>query len=208
MDKLEKFTETLKKFVPNGFENYLAKLILNGQVKFKIVNGRKSKLGDFRIGITYEKPIITVNGDLNPFAFLITSIHELAHLHTFLKYGNQIAPHGSEWKNEFRALLLPIIDSKLLPNDIHKALLKSLVNTKASSCSDIQLSRTLRNYDINTSESAIFLEDLEEGERFEVGAKIFVKGKLRRSRYLCLEYKTNKPYLIHRLATIKRINYE
>jgi predicted SprT family Zn-dependent metalloprotease len=78
--------------------------------------------------------LITVNGDLNPYSFLITTLHEFAHLHTYLKYGTRVAPHGEEWKNCYRKLLLPIIDSKKLPNDIEKVLMNSLISTKASSC--------------------------------------------------------------------------
>ncbi|MFM7757709.1 MAG: hypothetical protein ACKO6J_02140, partial [Crocinitomicaceae bacterium] len=76
MDKLEKFAITLQKFVPDGFQYHLAKLIVQGQVKFKIVNGRKTKLGDFRVSSSLELPVITVNGDLNKYSFLITALHE------------------------------------------------------------------------------------------------------------------------------------
>ena len=202
MEKLEKFTLALKKFVPEGFESHLAKLILQGQVKFRIVKGRKTKLGDFRYSSQKEIPVITVNGDLNPYAFLITSLHEVAHLHTFNSYGISVAPHGNEWKSEFRNLLLPIINSGKLPSDIHQALVKSLVNTKASSCSDVQLLRVLRNYDKSNKTDVRHLEELKEGETFEINGKRFVKGKLRRSRYLCIEVGSDKPYLIHRLAQI------
>lgn len=202
MDKLEKFSLVLKKFIPDGFETHLAKLILQGQVKFKIVKGRKTKLGDFRVSSQQEIPTITVNGDLNCYSFLITALHELAHLYTFRSFGFHILPHGPEWKNEFRSLLIPIIDSGKLPDEIKIALMKSLVNTKASSCSDIQLTRVLRKYDNLTNQVVISLEDLSEGDTFEINGKKFVKGKLRRSRYLCQEVGTEKPYLIHKLAQI------
>lgn len=203
MDKLEKFALTLQKFVPEGFQYHLAKLIVMGQVKFKIVNGRKTKLGDFRVSSSLELPVITVNGDLNKYSFLITALHELAHLHAFKKFGLRISPHGEEWKNEYRNLLLPIVNSKILPSDIENALLKSILNTKAASCSDIQLSRVLKKYDEISENSVLHLEEIEEGLSFSLNGRLFTKGKLRRSRYLCYELGTNKPYLIHRLAQIK-----
>ncbi|MBM3160123.1 MAG: hypothetical protein FJZ66_02220 [Bacteroidetes bacterium] len=203
MNKLEKFALTLHRFVPDGFQYHLAQLIVAAQVKFKIVNGRKTKLGDFRIGPMYQLPIITVNGDLNKYAFLITALHELAHLNTFKKFGSGISPHGLEWKNEYRNLLLPIIYSKNLPKDLEDALLKSVTKIKAASCSDIQLSRVLQKYDKESKDATIHLEDITEGLTFSINGKCFTKGKLRRSRYLCYEIITNRPYLIHRFAKIK-----
>jgi hypothetical protein len=144
-----------------------------------------------------------VNGDLNKYSFLITALHELAHLHAYKKFGLRISPHGEEWKNEYRNLLLPIVNSKILPSDIENALLKSILNTKAASCSDIQLSRVLNKYDEISENSVLHLEEIEEGLSFSLNGRLFTKGKLRRSRYLCYELGTNKPYLIHRLAQIK-----
>ena len=109
MDKSTFFSETLSRFAPKEFIPYLTKLILEARVKFKIVPGRKTKLGDFRFSELSDKPTITVNGDLNPYSFLITSLHEIAHLNTFRNYGNSVQAHGLEWKNAFRELLEPIL---------------------------------------------------------------------------------------------------
>ena len=81
--KREQFIETLNRFAPEAFTAYLTDLILSAKVKFKIVPGRSTKLGDFRVKAGEEKPTITVNGDLNKFSFLVTAIHELAHLEAF-----------------------------------------------------------------------------------------------------------------------------
>ena len=78
------FSEIFKKYVPIEFASMLADLLIGTNVKFKVVRGRKTKLGDFRYGSDLPKPIITVNGDLNPYAFLITALHEFAHYHTYL----------------------------------------------------------------------------------------------------------------------------
>ena len=148
--------EGFKKFLPAGFEEIVVDLFLASPVRFKIVPPRKTKLGDFSIGHGMEKPQITINGDLNPYSFLITTLHEFAHLHTYQQYGNRVNPHGEEWKANFRKLLIPIIDSGKLPKDIEISLVNSLVSMKASSCTDIKLSRVLKNYDARKEGFEIF----------------------------------------------------
>jgi hypothetical protein len=202
-DKKQQFYHTLLRFAPEFFLEYLVELILNAKVKFKIVPGRLTKLGDFRVRSEGEKPIITVNGNLNKYAFLITTLHELAHLHTYQKFGNRVLPHGSEWKNAFRALLEPILVSKKLPDDIEKALWKSFTNTKASSCSDLNLSRVLKKYDKPSDQTS--LEEIPVASHFSLNGRAFEKGLLRRSRYLCKELNSGKQYLIHALATVQLI---
>lgn len=200
--KKEHFIETLNRFVPDSFADYLADLILKANVKFKIVPGRSTKLGDFRIKQQGEKPIITVNGDLNPYAFLITAIHELAHLHAFRDHGIRIQAHGIEWKEAYRKLLLPILETGKLPEGLQKALWINYTNTKASSCADLQLSRVLRKFDLQKTST---LEELPSNSHFQLNGKFFEKGLLRRSRYLCTELKTGKTYLVHALATVQII---
>jgi SprT protein len=203
IDKKSQFQNTLSRFTPAHFVEYLTDLILNSKVKFKIVPGRATKLGDFRVKSETEKPTITVNGNLNKYTFLITSLHEIAHLQTYRHYGNRVAPHGPEWKNAFRTLLEPVLISKELPEDLEKVLWKSYTNTKASSCSDIHLSRVLKKYDSNTNQ--ISLEDIPITSHFSLNGRNFEKGLLRRSRYLCKELNSGKQYLIHALATVQLI---
>jgi hypothetical protein len=198
----QKVCQQLKDFLPEGFEMMLADLIFSHPVSFKIVKPRNTKLGDFRAGINGEKHQITVNGNLNPFSFLITSLHEFAHLNAFLKYGRQIKPHGEEWKKEYRSLLVPAIDLKILPTDIVKALENSLINTKASSCSDINLMRVLKKYDQNNT-TTIFLENVPNKSVFILQGKKFIKGELRRKRYLCEDLQTKKKYLVHALSEVE-----
>lgn len=196
--------DKLKRFVPEGFENFLADLIYEYPVTFKIVPPRSTKLGDFRPGLRDTKSQITVNGDLNKYSFLITSVHEFAHLRTFLKYGVSVKPHGEEWKQEYRKMLLPLIDSELLPEDIRNALVNSLISTKASSCSDIQLSRILKKYDV-VKTGVHILESLPKNTTFVLQGKTFVKGELRRKRFLCEDLQTARKYLVHALSEVKII---
>jgi hypothetical protein len=197
----EQVTEAFKKYVPEAFVAVVVDLFLAFPVKFKIVNGRKTKLGDFRAGLNHEKHQITINGDLNPYAFLITTLHEFAHLQTFNVYQNRVAPHGEEWKTAYRILLLPIIQSKQLPNDIQQALEQSLIHTKASSCTDHHLSRVLHSYD-KPKEGVVLLERLPKNTTFVLNGRHFIKGPLRRKRYVCQEVASSKSYLVNALAHV------
>ena len=92
---------------------------------------------------------------MNSYSFLITILHELAHLFTFERYGNRVASHGKEWKNEFRNILSEFIQQKFFPEEIESALLQSQHNPAASSCADTHLMRVLNKYDIK--KTIIFL---------------------------------------------------
>lgn len=200
-DLKEKIAIQLEKYLPVGFSLSIAELFLPIPVKFKIVNPRNTKLGDYRPANNGLPHRISINGNLNPYSFLITTIHEFAHLNAHVKYGSRIQPHGNEWKKTYRELLIPIIESKLLPQDIEIALMNSLVNTKASSCSDIGLSRVLKNYD-KQKDDYVLLEQLAINTKFTLQGKLFIKGPLRRKRFICEEIQSKKKYLIYAIAEV------
>ena len=203
MDKSVTFYNILSKYLPYNFIKYVADLIINSNVRFKIVAPRSTKLGDFKASTNKNnKAQITVNGDLNPYAFMVTALHELAHLNTFETHGHKVNPHGKEWKEEFSRLLEPILEHKSLPDDLRFVLTKSIKNLKAASCSDIHLSRVLKNYDRKKNTTP--LEDLDENTLFSINKKVYSKGKLRRTRYLCKELNSGKSFLIHALAEVNR----
>ena len=202
--KRDEVIRVFEKYLPQVFVDYVVQLYLSANVRFKIVGERKSKLGDFRAGRSGEKHQITVNGTLNQYAFLITTLHEFAHLETYNRYGFSVLPHGEEWKNAFRKLLIAVIDEKTLPKDIQNALVQSLISTKASSCSDHQLSRVLKAYD-ERKENMALLEELPNNTTFALNGKHFVKGPLRRKRFLCEEIHSKRKYLVNALAEVKPV---
>jgi hypothetical protein len=198
----EQHQRILQKYLPEAFVDEVVSLILKNPLEFSIVRPRSTKLGDFRYGPSLKRPKITINGNLNPYSFLITTLHELAHYFAHLEYGGRIKAHGKEWQMTYQKLIYPTIESGNLPKDIEDALLKSLVNVKASSCTDLNLMRVLRKYDENVNQT-LYLEDLDENAHFEINGKWFSKGKLRRKRYLCYELSTRKNYLVSALAEVK-----
>ncbi len=197
----EDLKENLSEYIPQAFVPYVHDLLCSTKVLFRIVPPRKTKLGDFRKPLNGKSiPQITVNNDLNPYAFLITTLHEIAHLHTYLRYGHSVKPHGKEWKYEFQQVLLPLISAQKFPETLKLCLKNTITNTKASSFSDIPLNRALREFD--RDKKGCHLEKIELGKHFTLNKKMFKKGKLRRTRYLCTEVSSGKAYLIHALAEV------
>ena len=132
-ERVLRFSEQLRPFVPMGSEYYLASFIIDKTVHFTISKPRKTKLGDYRQAWDGKPHRISVNGDLNPYAFLVTTVHEMAHLTTFEKHGNKVSSHGMEWKSEFKRLFQPLLEKEFLPTDITLAITNYLKNAKAAS---------------------------------------------------------------------------
>lgn len=196
--------EILKEYLPERSINQVMKWIVQKNVHLKITKNRRSKLGDYRPPINYSNHRISINHNLNPFAFLITFVHEMAHLNVWESYKNKVSPHGIEWKTEYRGLMNIILDNNIFPEDIYKVLSKSIVNSKASSSSDLKLSRMLKKYDKH--KTVTHLEDLPENTIFQIenGGK-FEKGIKKRTRYLCLNLQNKNQYLFHPLTPIKEV---
>ena len=122
----------------------------------------------------------------------------------FEKSGPRVPPHGIEWKREFQIVSAPIIQQNLLPNDVHSALNRYLRNPKASSCTDANLVRTLRNYD--ASQDYLLVEEIPSKQIFETqDGRRFMKLEKMRTRYRCQEVKTGKIYLVPGLMQCKPI---
>ena len=171
--------------------------------QFQITRSRATKLGDYRYDLRTGRHKITVNNDLNPYAFLITYLHEVAHLNTFKKYGRKVMPHGAEWKKNFKNILLPVMKPIIFPLEVLHALENHLSNPRASSCTDPVLYGVLRKYDQN--KPTLTLEDIEIGALFRFKNKIYRKIKNKRTRVICEEADSKRKYLIQKLAGVEKI---
>ncbi len=200
MDK-NKYQNILKEYIPEAAIDGIIELLDKHPVYFEITRERVTKHGDFKI-LRNGQPKITVNHNLNKYSFLLTLIHEIAHLTTYTKF-KRVKPHGIEWKNEFKYLMLPFLNNLVFPNDILPYLAQYLKNPKAATGSDVQLSMALKKYDIASDRT--FLFELEKGAPFKLRKKTFTLGNKRRTRYECVEEATKKRYLIHMNAEIKRL---
>lgn len=195
MPKKEAPLEYLQEYIPEGSALLIYNYLFEYKVHLTITRGRKSVLGDYRHSTNREHHRISVNSDLNKYAFLITLIHELAHLLTFMQYGHRVASHGKEWKLLYRKVLEDFIALHIFPEDILKALKKNLHNLPASSCADDDLMRVLKKYD-TTPTNAVFVEQVAEGKLFKIdNGQVFQRGKKIRKRFQCMEVATGKVYL-------------
>ncbi len=190
----QSLNSVLEKHVPEGAVDYCLQLWQNNPFHFILRKSRVSKLGDFSCRPGRE-PRITVNADSHPYVFLITYVHEVAHLRVHRERGWKAAPHGKEWKLAFQQLFEPLLNAGIFPDDVEQALRKHMQNPKASSFADATLTRVLRQYD-ELSVSRIVLSDLPEGSTFHIRGRWFEKGKLRRTRVLCRELSSRRYYLI------------
>jgi SprT protein len=201
----ETIARVLAKYLPPATVGTCTDWIVRYNIHVRITRTRASKLGDYRPSRGRHAHEITINHDLNPYAFLITFIHEIAHLQAVLKYPARIAPHGREWKREFAFLLEAFAHDHIFPGDVLSALKVYLRNPAASSCSDHDLLRALRRYDQNDS-PVRHLEDLPPEALFRLHAsrsgQVFKKGPRIRTRYHCLEIRSQREYFVSPLAEV------
>ncbi|HEX5653055.1 MAG TPA: SprT-like domain-containing protein [Chitinophagaceae bacterium] len=189
---------------PNTFEPVLAYL-RRYHVHLTVARERKSILGDYRHRTHHANHRISVNGNLNKFSFLITLLHELAHLVTFEQFGNKVQSHGREWKTIYARFLQQFLINKTFPDDIEKELYRSLQNPAASSCAEDDLLRVLRNYD-TTRNGHRMIEELPAKSLFRTDdGRIFRKELQLRKRYKCIEVATGRVYLFSPVYEVETI---
>ena len=197
-------SETLQKYVPEHAVNSVFELIVANGVHLKIVNERVTRHGDYRKGVS-GKHEVTVNANLNKYRFLITLIHEIAHLVAFEKYGRYIKPHGDEWKMVFQRLMIPYIRPEIFPQSILPLVANHFKNPTASSDTDARLAFALKQFDERKADIH-FMHEVPSGSFFRIkNGRVFQKKGLRVKRYECLEVKTGKLYLFNANAEVEII---
>lgn len=188
----------LAPFLPENCVEPVCHLLRENPCHLVVSRPRKTKLGDFKPGKPHR---ISVNGNLNPYAFLITLIHEYAHLTNWEKHAHRAKAHGVEWKTEFRHWLLPFVKAQVFPPDIEQALDNYLENPAASSCTDLSLQRALTRYD---KRQKLLVEHIEEGAEFYYSNKgPYLRGPKIRKRYRCVHISSKKVYLFNPLTPVQ-----
>jgi hypothetical protein len=192
----------LEPYVPEHALETVFELIKANNVHMKIVNERQTRHGDYRKSFN-GKHEITVNANLNKYRFLITLIHEIAHLAAFEKYGRLIKPHGNEWKLTFQRLMVPFIRPEIFPHSVLPLVANHFRNPTASSDTDARLAHALKQFDERKADINYIFE-IPNGSFFRIkNGKIFQKNGLRVKRYECLEIKSGKLYLFNANAEVE-----
>jgi len=203
MSKAQAPLHSLNDFIPEGAYPLVEPYLLHYKVHLTITKSRSSVLGDYRNAHADKAHRISVNGNLNPYSFLVTLLHELAHLITFIRYGHRVDAHGKEWKQQFSELLKHFLETSIFPIDIRNQLMQSLTNPAASSCADVNLMRVLRKYD-PIKEGHCLVEELHVGSLFVIkGGRVFQCGEQVRKRIKATEIATGKVYLFSPVYEVK-----
>jgi hypothetical protein len=196
-----------RKHLPESAVPYCLQLWEETPFHFFVKKPRNTKLGDFRFRRDQSIQTITLNADLNSYQFLLTLIHEIAHLRVFVQHGSAHAPHGPEWKAKFKQLLEPMLSESTFPRDILVPLKLHMRNPSASSARDLFLMKEMSKYELAESqENTFFLADLAPQTHFELAGRKFKKGETRRTRILCEELGTGKKYLVSRIARVSKLD--
>lgn len=205
MSKKEVPLHALSAYLPDGSLEPVLDYLHRYKIHLTITRERNSILGDYRHAVHQKNHRISVNGNLNKYSFLVTLLHEIAHLLTFEQFGNRIAPHGKEWKNEYSKILALFLLKKIFPADIEKALLKSLQNPSATSCGEEHLMRVLKRYD-ERKPGEVLIEDLQVGQLFKLkDGRVFRKGEKMRKRHKAVDIKTGALYLFSAVYEVELV---
>jgi len=202
MTQAERNKSILAKYIPEEAVPMISDWIFRFNFKLKIKKARSSKYGDYRPPQPGTNHQITINNDLNKYAFLITLVHEVAHLLTWERHRNRVKPHGEEWKESYKELMRPVMRLNVFPEDVRAALIVYMQDPAATNCSDEQLTRVLKRHDQKSG--LVLLEILPQQSTFVYGKnRRFVKGPKRKTRFVCKELGTGKEYLFNPLCEVK-----
>lgn len=206
MAKQETGLTTLEQFLPPNTFGMVIRYFKKYPIHLTLTKERKTVLGDYRPPTRKDKHHrISLNINLNKYNFLITLLHELAHLVTWENYRERVSPHGKEWKEQFRTILLPFIGKKIFPMSLEKALVLYLRNPAASTCTDPGLFKALYKYDKKKPNYKL-IDDLEAGHWFQIeDGRVFEKIEQLRTRSLCKELGTRKKYFFPGIYEVKHV---
>uniref|UniRef100_UPI004048B1D1 transcription elongation protein SprT n=2 Tax=Roseivirga sp. TaxID=1964215 RepID=UPI004048B1D1 len=187
--------------MPERGVDYCLALAKQYPFHFTVTRKRLSKLGDYRYSPRDQSHTVTVNGDLNPYQFLITYVHEVAHRVVHKPRSRQL-PHGDEWKEKFRELMFPLLNPDVFPDDVLRVLAKHMKNPKASTSADHKLVKVLAQYD-ESAAPVLTLDQVPLEAEFLLRKRKFKKLEIKRTRALCLDIKNGKRYLIPQIAQVE-----
>ncbi len=187
-------------YIPPAARAYCTSVSERYTFTLVLKKSRTSKLGDFRHDRSRGSYTISVNKNLNPYQFLLTFLHELAHLQVALDHPRSAKAHGPEWKKAFKELMQPVLQEEIFPQPLLTVLQRHMRNPKAAAGSDPELWNALQAY--NRQPPGCQLASLTDGDKFIFRNKQFNRIEKKRTRFLCREAKTRRLYLIPGIAEV------
>lgn len=206
MKKQETSIFLLQRFIPKGAFEHVAPYFQSHTIHLTLTHERKSILGDYRHPVK-DQPYhrISINVNLNPYSFLITLLHEIAHLETWVHFKNKVSPHGKEWKTQFRHIMIPFLGKGFFPKNVERALLSYLHNPAASTCTDPDLFKALYRYD-EQKPGYKLIDDMEPGHWFETeDGRVFEILEHNRTRSRCRDLATGQVYFFSSIIEVRQL---
>ena len=207
-------SDIFRSYIPDQSIDYILQWFLETRVRLRISQGRSSKSGDYRPAHQNLPPRISVNNNLNPYDFLITLVHEMAHhevwrVHVIpneksllpARRRRQPKPHGPEWQHEFHILMIPLLNTSVFPPDVLYMVENYFNSLDVSRKFGMDLTRVLKKYD--SPDGKEFVENIPFDAVFTLpdGRSFRRKEKLRK-RYRCICMNNHRIYLFSPLAQV------
>ncbi|SDQ42348.1 SprT-like family protein [Chryseobacterium soldanellicola] len=190
---------SLEKYLPQNTLQYLKTWFADYYIHIKVSRNRNSKLGDYR-KLPDHSHEITINSTLVPQLFFFVLTHELAHLIAFEKYGRRISPHGNEWKETFRQMLLQSLD--VYEEELRPIIVKFSKSPKANFMASPDL---VKYFHIEKQDDTLqFIEELKKGEYFLYRNEKYLLEGLIKKNYLCKNLATGRKYSFKPLARVQK----
>lgn len=199
--------DVFDQYLPATAAIYGRQLWQQHHFQFRVSKPRRTRLGDFK-ALPGGSLHVSVNADLNPYSFLLTYIHEVAHVVVHrqtqaAKRRTKPKPHGPHWRLVFQQLMQPVLTEAVYPLAILEPLRDYMSQPAATSFANPTLISALRQADPKPV-GQVLLQDVPEGQAFRFAKKTFVRGTFRRTRIVCKEVVSGKSYTIlaHALVVI------
>lgn len=203
----EEYKSILSRYLPASAVEPVYNYVCKNSVRLKITPVRTTKLGDYRCP-TPQRPCheISINGDLPKYFFLMVLLHEMAHMNTFLVYGRKVQPHGHEWQEHYRRLLIEYFVGGHFPPETYPLFKRYTARIPLNRAAGQELEKVLKRDGMAAGDdSCMTLAELPIGSSFRLKSKpdkLFVSIEKRRTRYLVSDSRTGLRYLISGAAEI------
>jgi len=193
----------LKKYIPSESVLAVCRLLTEDYINLKVVPPRKTWQGAYRFPTAHRQHFISINRNLNQYAFLITLLHEIAHAHAWKRH--KAKGHQKEWKSCYGQLLSQFMQMDIFPDDIQLALTQHIKKITYSSITDINLTKTLQKYDNNkmADSQTIALQEIPKNIVFSHNGMTFRKGEILRKYISCKNLINNRMYRCHPLMMVQ-----